>query len=124
MSTGSTEAAAQSPLDWLKWLVVIALVGGGIFANWYFQEQPLLYRVLGLVVLAALAAMMVVQTDKGRAAWTLMKEARSEIRRVIWPKREETVQTTLIVLVLVLVFALILWLLDSGLSWVVSKLIG
>jgi len=124
LSTGSTEAAAQSPLDWLKWLVVIALVGGGIFANWYFQEQPLLYRVLGLVVLAALAAMMVVQTDKGRAAWTLMKEARSEIRRVIWPKREETVQTTLIVLVLVLVFALILWLLDSGLSWVVSKLIG
>jgi preprotein translocase subunit SecE len=124
LSTGSSEAAAQSPLDWLKWLVVLVLVGGGVFGNWYFQDQPLLYRVVGLIVLAGLAALMVVQTDKGRAAWTLMKEARSEIRRVVWPKREETVQTTLIVLVLVLIFALILWLLDSGLSWLVSRVIG
>jgi preprotein translocase subunit SecE len=124
LSTGSSEAAAQSPLDWLKWLVVLVLVGGGVFGNWYFQDQPLLYRVVGLIVLAGLAALMVVQTDKGRAAWTLMKEARSEIRRVVWPKREETVQTTLIVLVLVLIFGLILWLLDSGLSWLVSRVIG
>ena len=124
MSTGSSEASAHSPLDWLKWLVVIALVGGGVFGNWYYQDQPLLYRVVGLVAVAALAAFMVVQTEKGRAAWTLMKESRAEIRRVVWPKREETVQTTLIVLVLVLIFALILWLLDSGLSWIVSKVIG
>ena len=47
----------------------------------------------------------------------------SEIRRVVWPTRDETVQTTLIVLVLVLIFALILWLLDSGLSWVVSSIL-
>jgi preprotein translocase subunit SecE len=123
LSTGS-EATARSPLDWLKWLVVIALVGGGIFGNWYFQDQPLLFRVVGLLVLAVLAVLMAVQTEKGRAAWTLMKESRSEIRRVVWPKREETVQTTLIVLVLVLVFAFILWLLDSGLSWIVSRVIG
>jgi preprotein translocase subunit SecE len=124
LSTGSSEAAARSPLDWLKWLVVVVIVVGGVFGNWYLQEQPLLYRVVGLIVLAALAALMAVQTDKGRAAWTLMRDARSEIRRVVWPKREEVVQTTLIVLALVLIFALILWLLDSGLSWLVSKLIG
>ncbi len=123
MSTGS-EATAQSPLDWLKWLVVVAVLGGGVFGNWYYQDEPLLYRVIALIVLAAVAAAMAVQTEKGRAAWALMKESRSEIRRVVWPKREETVQTTLIVLVLVLIFALILWLLDSGLSWLVSLLIG
>ena len=55
--------------------------------------------------------------------WTLIKDARGEIRRVVWPTRDETVQTTLIVLVLVLIFALILWLLDSGLSWVVSSIL-
>ncbi len=71
-----------------------------------------------------LAALIAGQTEKGRAAWTLMKEARSEIRRVVWPKREEVVQTTLIVLALVLVFSLVLWLLDSGLSWLVSRVIG
>jgi preprotein translocase subunit SecE len=53
-----------------------------------------------------------------------MKDARNEIRRVVWPKRQETVQTTGIVLVLVVVFGLILWLLDTVLSWIVSSLIG
>ncbi len=123
MSTGSSEAT-QSPLDWFKWLIVVALLGGGVFGNWYYQNESLLYRVAALIVVAALAALVAGQTGKGRATWTLMKEARGEIRRVVWPKREETIQTTLIVLVLVLLFALILWLLDTGLSWLVSGIIG
>jgi preprotein translocase subunit SecE len=53
-----------------------------------------------------------------------MREARSEIRRVVWPSNQETTQTTLVVLVLVLIFALILWGLDSLLSWFVSSVIG
>jgi preprotein translocase subunit SecE len=124
LSTGSSEATAQSPLDWLKWLVVVAVLGGGVFGNWYYQAEPLLYRVIALIVLAALAVVVALQTEKGRSTWALMKESRAEIRRVVWPKREETVQTTLIVLVLVLIFALILWLLDTGLSWLVAGIIG
>jgi preprotein translocase subunit SecE len=123
LSTGS-ETTAQSPLDWLKWLMVTGIIGAGVFGNWYYQDEPLLYRVVGLIALAAVAALLAAQTRKGAAAWELMKDSRSEIRRVVWPKREETVQTTMIVLVLVLIFALILWLLDSGLSWVVKGLIG
>lgn len=123
MSTGS-DAAAASPLDWLKWLVVVALVSAGVIGNWYYQDQSLLYRVLALVVLAGLAAFVAVQTEKGRAAWQLMKDARNEIRRVVWPKRPETVQTTGIVVVLVVVFGLILWLLDTLLGWIVSSVIG
>jgi preprotein translocase subunit SecE len=111
-------------LDWLKWLMVTGIIGAGVFGNWYYQDEPLLYRVVGLIALAAVAALLAAQTRKGAAAWELMKDSRSEIRRVVWPKREETVQTTMIVLVLVLIFALILWLLDSGLSWVVKGLIG
>jgi preprotein translocase subunit SecE len=124
LSTGSSEATAQSPLDWLKWLVVVAVLGGGVFGNWYYQAEPLLYRVIALIALAALAVVVALQTEKGRSTWALMKESRAEIRRVVWPKREETVQTTLIVLVLVLIFALILWLLDTGLSWLVAGIIG
>jgi len=120
----STDTSTASPLDWLKWLVVVGIVGGGIFGNWYYQDESLLYRVIGLVVLAAAALAIAVQTQKGGAAWSLIKEARSEARRVVWPKREETLQTTLIVLVLVVIFSLILWLLDSGLSWLVSAVIG
>ena len=122
MST-SAETTGQS-LDWLKWLVVFVIVGGGIFGNWYYGDQSLLYRVVGLLVLGAAAFALAIQTERGRTAWTLIKEARGEIRRVVWPTWEETSQTTMIVLVLVLIFSLILWALDSGLSLLVSSVIG
>ena len=111
-------------MDWLKWLVVLSLFGGAVFGNWYFQEQSLLLRVVGVLLVGLLAFYVLIQTAWGSNAWTLIREARSEIRRVIWPTRTETSQTTLVVLVLVLAFAAILWLLDSGLSWLVSTVIG
>jgi preprotein translocase subunit SecE len=123
VSTG-TETASTSPLDWLKWLAVVLLVGAGVVGNWYFQDQSLLYRVLALIVLAAAAVAVAGQTIRGRSAWQLMKDARAEIRRVVWPKREETVQTTGIVLLLVIIFGLLLWLLDTLLGWFVSAVIG
>ncbi|MEZ5552179.1 MAG: preprotein translocase subunit SecE [Pseudomonadales bacterium] len=119
----STTTESQG-FDWLKWLVVFGILGLGIFGNWYYQDQSLLYRVLAMLVLAVGAFAMAVQTERGRNAWTLIKESRSEIRRVVWPSWDETTQTTMIVLVLVLVFSLILWLLDSALSWLVSIIIG
>ncbi len=102
----------------------MALVGLGVFGNWYYQDESLLFRVLALVGAAIVALGVALQTERGRATWSLMKESRSEIRRVVWPTRQETLQTTMVVLVLILVFALILWLLDSALSWVVSTVIG
>jgi len=120
----NARADAVPGFDWLKWLLIAALVGGGVFGNWYYQDESLLLRVLGLIGVAVLAAGIVLQTERGRAIWLLFKESRAEIRRVVWPTRQETLQTTVIVLVLVLVFALILWLLDSGLSWLVSSVIG
>jgi len=121
--TTSTETPGQA-LDWLKWIVVIGILAAGVFGNWYYQDQSLLMRVVALLVLGLAAFGITIQTVKGRAAWTLIKEARGEIRRVVWPTWNETSQTTLIVLVLVLIFSLLLWLLDSGLSWVVSLVLG
>ena len=81
-------------------------------------------RVLGVLIAGAAAFVIAVKTEKGNAAWNLIKEARSEIRRVVWPTNNETTQTTLVVLVMVFIFSLILWGLDSLLSWSVSSLIG
>ena len=122
--SANTETSTAGGLDWLKWLLVVGLVGGGIFGNWYFQDESLLLRVLGMLAIAGVAVAIAMQTERGRTTWSLLKEARSEIRRVVWPTREETLQTTLVVLALVFIFALILWILDSGLSWLVKSVIG
>jgi preprotein translocase subunit SecE len=124
VSTNTGESGQSASFDWLKWLIVVALVGAGIFGNWYYQDQSLLNRVLALVAMAAVAVAIALQTGRGRVIWALLKESRVEIRRVVWPTRQETTQTTLIVVLLVLAFSLILWGLDSLLSWFVSKVIG
>ena len=111
-------------LDWLKWLIVVGLLAGGVFANWYYQDEMLLLRVAGLLGIAGVAVLLALQTGRGRAIWSLLKEARTEVRRVVWPSNQETTQTTLVVLLLVFVFALILWGLDALLGWIVSSIIG
>ncbi|WP_314410801.1 preprotein translocase subunit SecE [Pseudomonas kuykendallii] len=116
--------AKDSRFDLLKWLVVVALVVVGVVGNQYFSAEPILYRVVALLVLAAAAAFVALQTAKGRSFFGLAKEARAEIRKVVWPTRQETTQTTLIVVAVVLVMALLLWGLDSLLGWLVSLIVG
>ena len=120
-NTGTTNS---NSLDWLLWLVVIGLLGGGVYGNWYYGDESLLLRVVALLAIAVVAALIAVRTERGSNTWTLIKESRSEVRRVVWPSNQETSQTTLVVLVLVLIFALILWGLDTLLGWVVSSVIG
>lgn len=114
----------DSRLDILKWSAAAILVAVAVVGNQYFSAEPLLYRVLGIVVLAAAASFVALQTVKGGAFFALAKEARTEIRKVVWPTRQETTQTTLIVVAVVLVMALLLWGLDSLLGWLVSLIVG
>jgi len=114
----------DSRLDALKWSAVAILVAVAVVGNQYFSAEPILYRVLGIVLIAAGAAFVALQTAKGSAFFTLVKEARAEMRKVVWPTRQETTQTTLIVVAVVLVMALLLWGLDSLLGWLVSLIVG
>ncbi|MGU0694172.1 preprotein translocase subunit SecE [Pseudomonas aeruginosa] len=116
--------AKESRFDLLKWLLVAVLVVVAVVGNQYFSAQPILYRVLGILVLVVIAAFLALQTAKGQAFFSLAKEARVEIRKVVWPSRQETTQTTLIVVAVVLVMALLLWGLDSLLGWLVSMIVG
>ncbi|MAT50503.1 MAG: preprotein translocase subunit SecE [Porticoccaceae bacterium] len=111
-------------LDGLKWVVVAVLLAGGIYGNYYFSAEPLLYRVLGLVVVVAVAGLLALNTGKGAAVFSLLKGAQVEARRVVWPTRQERNQTTLVVLAFILVMALILWGLDSLFGWLTSMIIG
>ena len=116
--------AKDSRFDLVKWLLVAALVVVGVVGNQYFAGEPVLYRVLALLALAVVAGFVALQTVKGRSFYALTKEARLEIRKVVWPTRQETTQTTLIVVVVVLIMALLLWGLDSLLGWLVSMIVG
>lgn len=113
-----------SPLDSLKWLIVVALVVVGVVANQYYASESILYRAIGLLVLGAVALFIAAQTAKGRSILLLAKESRTEIRKVVWPSRQETVQTTLIVVAVVLVMGLLLWGLDTFLGWTISLIVG
>lgn len=116
--------AVTSRLDPVKWVLVVALIAAAVVGNSYYADQSLLYRVLAILVVAGVAAWVASTTERGGAFWQLIKGARTEIRKVVWPTRPETTQTTLIVVVFVLVMALILWALDSVLGWLVSMVIG
>jgi preprotein translocase subunit SecE len=120
----NSKVEAGNRLDGVKWLLVVVLIAVGVAGNMYFASYGLLYRVLGLLVLAVIAAVVALQTERGQAFWKLVKEARIEIRKVVWPTRQETMQTTLIVVAFVLVMALILWGLDTLLGWLASQIIG
>ncbi|WP_346838778.1 preprotein translocase subunit SecE [Microbulbifer sp. SAOS-129_SWC] len=121
----SAKAEAKTfRLDGLKWLLVVLLVGTAVAGNSYYAAFPLLYRVLAIVAICAVALFVAVNTAKGSAFWNLLREAQTEVRRVVWPSRQEATQTTMIVVVFVLIMALILWALDSALGWAASKIIG
>ena len=117
-------AGGDEIVDWLKWIFVLTLAAGGVIGNWYFEDESLLIRALVLVALALVAGFVALQTERGQRVWVLVREARTELRRVVWPTRQEATQTTIIVLILILVFSLILWGLDTFLSWVVQGVIG
>ncbi len=110
--------------DNVRWAVVVALLGGAIGLFYYFSDQSLLLRVIGLVAAAGIAVAVALQTAKGRLAWSMMGEARMEVRKVVWPTRKETVQTTGIVLVMVTIVALLLWALDGLLGYLMRQLLG
>jgi len=111
--------------DAAKWLLAIAMVVGGAVAFSYFKDEyALLYRVLAVSAVIVVAAAIAVNTAKGSAFWSLLKAAQVELRKVVWPTRQEVTQTTLIVVVIVLITALLLWGLDTLIGWLASLVIG
>jgi preprotein translocase subunit SecE len=115
---------AGSNLDTVKWVIVTVLVVAGVYGNSFFANESVLLRVIGLLVLAGIAGFFAAQTVKGKAFIKLGLEARTEIRKVVWPTRQETMHTTMIVAIVVVIVAILLWGLDSTISWIISLLIG
>lgn len=111
-------------LDSVKWVIVALLVAVGVYGNSHYSDQAILYRVLALLVLGAIALVVAVNTAKGAAALDLIRGAMGEWRKVVFPSRQEINQTTLLVLGVVAITAIILAILDALFRFLASLIIG
>ncbi|PPD50811.1 MAG: preprotein translocase subunit SecE [Methylobacter sp.] len=116
--------ADVSVLDIVKQVFSVVLMVAGIAAFYYFSDIQLVYRVLGLLVVALAVVAMMLTTAVGQSVWSFALESKQEVKKVVWPNREETVRTTLLVFAMVSVVGIVLWLLDTFLFWGVRLLTG
>jgi preprotein translocase subunit SecE len=111
-------------LDTVLLLLSIAILVGGIFAYYYYANESVLLRTLGVLVAFALAVWIALQSAQGKTLWAFIQGARVELRKVVWPTREEAVQTTIIVLVFAMIMGTFFWLLDTFLFWFTRIITG
>lgn len=110
-------------MDKVKLGLAILLVVGGIVGFYWFGDQALLYRVLGMLVIFGIAVAIAVTTQLGQSVVSFGRSATMEMRKTVWPTRKETTQTTIIVVVFVSILGLAIWIIDSVLRMIVTKLI-
>jgi preprotein translocase subunit SecE len=110
--------------DRVKLVVAAVLLIAGIYGFYYFAGYSTLLRVVGLLVVGGIAVAVALQTAQGRRLWQFAGDARTEVRKVVWPTRQETMQTTLVVIVMVLILGIILWLFDMMLMGILRFLTG
>ncbi|EAR21129.1 preprotein translocase subunit SecE [Nitrococcus mobilis] len=113
----------SSVIDTIK-LVVAALVFlGGVGGFYYYSDELLLYRVLGLLAVSLVAVGICMTTHAGREVWAFARDSRQELRKVVWPTKQESLQSTLVVLVVVVLVGVFLWLLDTFFLWAIQLLL-
>jgi preprotein translocase subunit SecE len=102
-------------------IVIVVLALGGFYV---YAEQSLLLRVGALLTALIVASVIALRTETGAATWGFGRGALVEVRKVVWPTRQETIQTTLMVMAMVIVVGIILWIFDMLLAWGVQTMTG
>src|SRR5688572_18192277 len=111
-------------VDTAKLALAIVVVLAGLVGYYYFADSSALLRALGVMLALGAAAAVAFTSLQGRTLWKFIQGARVELNKVVWPTREETIQTTLVVLVVALFGGVFFWLLDWFLLWVTTRVTG
>jgi len=123
--SAKTEAQGSGRcLEAVKWLIVAILLVVAIVGNYYYRDSSLPLRALAVVLIITVACAVALMATKGKATVAFAREARTEVRKVIWPTRQETLHTTLIVAAVTAVMSMILWGLDGVLVRLVAFITG
>lgn len=121
--TTNTENQTNS-LDIVKWGIAILLLAAAIIGNQMFSDTSVVVRTLSVIVAFVIAGFIALQTIKGKQALAFAQESHIEVRKVVWPTRQEALNTTFIVLVATAIVALILWGFDAVLLRLVNLITG
>ena len=111
-------------IDKIKLVFALLLVAAGVAGFYWLADHALVIRILAVLAGVAAAVVLISTTPVGQEFFAFAREAVVETRKVVWPSRKETIQTTVAVFVLVLVMAIFLWLVDVGFLWLVKLLMG
>jgi preprotein translocase subunit SecE len=111
--TNSHVATMNKNFSIIKWILALGLLSGAVIGFQLTQQHSILIRVIGLLGLTGLALFVASTTPQGQRALEFIQAAKAEAKRVVWPTRQETMQMTGIVVVMVLIVTLFVWLVDS-----------
>ena len=112
----------SSTLDTLKMASAVAILLSSVFSFYYFAELSVLIRVLVVIFCVILSLMIFFSTQRGIIFWDFLQGSRVEMRKVVWPTKQETIQTTLTVFMFVLVLGIFFWLLDFLLLYITTSI--
>ncbi len=123
--TAQTETNQSGALDTLKLLLSAAFLVGGLYGFYYYENDLALpLRVLMVLGGTGVGIALAMTSVQGQQLWQFIQGSRVELRKVVWPTRQETTQTAIAVFVFTLILALFFWALDSGLLWLTRALVG
>ena len=112
----------SSTLDTLKMASAVAILLSSVFSFYYFAELSVLIRVLVVIFSVILSLMIFFSTQRGIIFWDFILGSRVVMRKVVWPTKQETIQTTLTVFMFVLVLGIFFWLLDFLLLYITTSI--
>ena len=109
-------------LDTFKMIAAVAILVFSIFSFYYFSDLSVLIRVLAIIFSVVISLLIFFKTHRGLIFWDFLQGSRVEMRKVVWPTKQETIQTTLTVFIFVLVLGIFFWLLDFVLLYITTSI--
>jgi len=123
VTTKETETSA-GPLDAVLLALASLIVVASLVAYYYFDATPVVVRALGILVALGVGAALLYRTHLGQFLWQFIQGSRGEIRKVVWPTRQETTNTTLVVFAFLLIMGFFFWILDFALLSITRAITG
>ena len=119
-----TETNIEAKSNNMYLIFSIGVLLFGMFLFYYFDDIRLFYRVLGMLAILVLSGFIGYQSDFGKLVYTYITDSKVELKKVTWPTKQETTQTTLGVIFIVIIVGILLWLFDMLLGWAIGTLYG